>query len=248
MILYFTGTGNSFFIAKRIAGITGDGLISINERIKKNDLTEIKDEEKLIFVVPTYAWRIPKIVEEWILKVNFRGANKAYFVMNCGDSIGNAEKYNGLICRQKGFEYMGTAGIIMPENYIALFKAPDEEISKNIIHKAIPKIESTAKSIEQGKKLPKKNLNLFDRFNSSLINPVFYPFIVKANKFTANDKCTGCGKCEKECPLNNIRLIENKPVWGNSCTHCMACICKCPAEAIEYGRKSIGKVRYQCPV
>ena len=42
-----------------------------------------------------------------------------------------------------------------------------------------------------------------------------------------------------------IQLRENKPVWGRNCTHCMACICYCPTEAIEYGKKSIGKPRYQ---
>ena len=57
-------------------------------------------------------------------------------------------------------------------------------------------------------------------------------------------KCTGCGKCKKFCPLNNITLKNKKPVWGKNCTHCMACICYCPAEAIEYGRKSVGKPRY----
>lgn len=248
MILYFTGTGNSRFIAKFIASATGDRLISINDKIKKNDLTEIKEEEILIFVVPTYAWRIPKIVEEWILKVDFPGARKAYFVMSCGDSIGNAGKYTSRICRQKSFEYMGTAEIVMPENYIALYKAPDSETSKNIIHKAIPKIENIAKNMEQGEKLLERELHLSDRFNSSFINTVFYPFIVKADKFNVNDKCIGCGKCEKECPLNNIHLRENKPVWDNNCTHCMACICKCPVEAIEYGKNSIGKVRYQCPM
>lgn len=248
MVLYFTGTGNSRFIADKIAGITGDRLISINERIKKNDLTEIKDEEILVFVVPTYAWRIPKIVEEWILKVDFRGTNKAYFVMNCGDSIGGAGKYIRKICNQKGFQYMGTAEIIMPENYIALYEAPDSEVSKKIIYKAIPQIESTAKNIGQKERIPEKDLHLSDRFNSSFINTIFYPFIVKANKFNVNDKCIGCGKCEKECPLNNIYLRDNKPVWNNSCTHCMACICKCPAEAIEYGKSSIGKTRYLCPM
>ena len=57
-------------------------------------------------------------------------------------------------------------------------------------------------------------------------------------------KCTGCGKCVKVCPLNNVTIKDKKPVWGKHCTHCMACICHCPAEAIEYGRKSVGKPRY----
>ena len=44
--------------------------------------------------------------------------------------------------------------------------------------------------------------------------------------------------------MNNITLRVDKPVWGDRCTHCMACICCCPAEAIEYGRKSVGQPRY----
>ncbi len=42
-----------------------------------------------------------------------------------------------------------------------------------------------------------------------------------------------------------ISTIQNgKPVWGGNCAHCMACICRCGAEAIEYGKKSLGKPRY----
>ena len=79
---------------------------------------------------------------------------------------------------------------------------------------------------------------------SGPVNPIFYKCFVKADAFTANDKCIGCGKCAKMCPLNNIELKNSKPVWGKNCTHCMACICLCPTEAIEYGKKSVGKPRY----
>ena len=45
--------------------------------------------------------------------------------------------------------------------------------------------------------------------------------------------------------LNWTQSLQNgKPLWGQDCTHCMACICCCPAEAIEYGRMSLGKPRY----
>ena len=46
--------------------------------------------------------------------------------MNCGGEIGNAEKYLKKLCENVGFEYMGVKEIVMPENYIALFDAPDE--------------------------------------------------------------------------------------------------------------------------
>ena len=79
---------------------------------------------------------------------------------------------------------------------------------------------------------------------SGPVNPIFYSFFVKANAFAASDPCTGCGQCARLCPTNNIMIQNGKPVWGGDCTHCMACICRCGAEAIEYGKKSLGKPRY----
>lgn len=86
-----------------------------------------------------------------------------------------------------------------------------------------------------------------DRMDSGIINPLFYPVFVHANKFYATDTCIACKKCVNVCPLQNIRLKNGKPVWGKNCTHCMACISRCPREAIEYGKHSKGMPRYVCP-
>ena len=248
MILYFTGTGNSAYIAKQMAELTGDSLISMNERIMTNDVSEINAGGKLVFVVPTYAWRIPRIVEEWIAKTKFTGDVNAYFVMNCGDTIGNAKKYIKQLCKRKGFQYMGVTGIVMPENYIALYDAPEESVARQIIEDANPSISRIAGFIHEGRIFSDMQSNIVDYLNSSVVNIAFYMFFVKTYKFTADDKCIRCGRCVKECPLNNIYLKENKPVWAKKCTHCMACICKCPTGAIEYGKNSVGKVRYRCPM
>ena len=63
MILYFSGTGNSRFAAERIAAVTGDPTVSLNDRIRRQDTTGIENETRLIFVTPTYAWRLPRVVE-----------------------------------------------------------------------------------------------------------------------------------------------------------------------------------------
>lgn len=109
MILYFTGTGNSRYIANRIAAATGDTVTDIGARIKAGDTSAVVTDGKAVFVTPTYAWRIPKIVENWIRAVDFDGAEKAWFVMDCGGEIGNAAKYNRRLCADKGIAYMGTA-------------------------------------------------------------------------------------------------------------------------------------------
>ena len=244
MILCFSGTGNSRYIAKKIADELQDEIVDMNAKIKATDYSPMKTGRNIIVVVPTYAWRIPQIVSEWLCKTKLLSAERIWFVMDCGGEIGNAAKYNRRLAEQKHLWYMGTAQVIMPENYIALFSAPDKQEAKAIVENAKPAIRSIIDCIRNGMEFPAPRNNLYDRFMSSAINPIFYKGIVKADAFTVSDACIGCGKCVQLCPLNNIRLDKDKPVWGSNCTHCMACICYCPKEAIEYGKRSVGKPRY----
>lgn len=246
MILYFTGTGNSRYIANAITSITKDELVSINEKIKTKDTQAIQTDGRLVFVLPTYGWRIPRVVEEWVRKTEFTGVEKVWFIMNCGSGIGNGAGYIQKLCREKSFFCMGTMGITMPENYIAMFQTPDKQEAATIIKKADPVIKEAGQMIAEGKAYPDPNPNILDKFLSTVVNPVFYKVFVKADGFYAKDSCIGCGKCQEICPLQNIKMKDGKPEWGKDCTHCMACISRCPAEAIEYGRKSVGKRRYYC--
>ena len=244
MVLYYSGTGNSKYIAKCIASALETDCLNLNERIKTGDTSSVQTEENVILVTPTYAWRIPHIVSGWLGKAELVGAKRIWFVMDCGSEIGNAAKYNRELAAQKALTYMGTAQIVMPENYIALFPAPDKQEAKAIVENAKPAIRSIIDCIRNGMEFPAPRNNLYDRFMSGAVNPIFYKGIVKADAFTVSDACIGCGKCVQLCPLNNIRLDKDKPVWGSNCTHCMACICYCPKEAIEYGKRSVGKPRY----
>ena len=243
MVVYFSGTGNSKYVAKRIADSLQEKLLCMNERIKSSDTGPVKTGEKLVVVVPTYAWRIPRVVSNWIGQTEFVGAKNVWYLMSCGSGIGNADIYNRKLSEKKGLKHMGTAQIIMPENYIAMFNAPDVEKAKKIVAAAGPDISKAVLAIKHGEKLPSKS-GFGASFESGLVNDIFYAAFVKAKAFYADQTCTGCGKCVKVCPLNNVTMKNKKPVWGKHCTHCMACICYCPAEAIEYGRKSVGKPRY----
>lgn len=246
MIFYFSGTGNSKYVAKQIAKITNEELVSINEKLKNYDTSEITVQDRLIFVVPTYSWQIPRVVRNWILKTDFKDTKNTWFVMTCGSEIGNAEKYNKKLCDEKGFNYMGSAQVVMPENYIAMFNTPSEDEIEKLFDKANIQIENIANQIKENKPFETPRNNIQDKFMSGPVNMLFYPMFVKDKDFYADDKCTNCGKCVKVCPLNNIEIKNNKPVWNKNCTHCMACISYCPVSAIEYGKKTPGKQRYKC--
>lgn len=199
----------------------------------------------LILIVPTYAWRIPRVVSDWLIKTEFASAERIWFVMDCGSEIGDAAKYNRRLAEQKNLQYMGTAQIVMPENYIALFATPEAEEAGEIVQKAQPDVEAAIASVQAGRKFPAPRNNMGYRIMSGIINPFFYRLIVKADPFRVSDACVGCGQCASKCPLNNIELRSGKPVWGKQCTHYMACISYCPAKAIEYGKRSVGKPRYR---
>ena len=120
MIFCFSGTGNSRYIAQRIAEALQEPMIDLNARIKVNDTTTVDTGSDVIVVTPTYAWRIPKIVfnwlyktkfivSEWMAKTKWTGAKRIWFVMDCGSEIGNAAKYNRSLAEQKQLHYMGTA-------------------------------------------------------------------------------------------------------------------------------------------
>ena len=53
--------------------------------------------------------------------------------------------------------------------------------------------------------------------------------------------------CKIICPVDNIKMINNKPIWLGNCTDCMACINICPKEAINIGTTTLKKNRYRNP-
>ena len=247
MIIYFTGTGNSRYLAQLLGKKLGDEAVDAAAFIREKKHPAFTSERPYVFVGPAYAWRLPRVFEDWLRGCSFAGDQRAYFVVNCGDSILGAGAYAEKLCRDAGLAYMGVAEVVMPENYIAMFSAPGEDEALEIIAKATVKIGELAEKVRRGGAFTQKTPAL-KYLGSALLNFGFYRFTIGAKKFYTTDKCVACGRCAENCMLNNIALKDGKPVWGAMCTHCMACICKCPTEAIEYGRHSRGLRRYVCPV
>lgn len=247
MIAYFTGTGNSRYCAKALADHLHDECMDLFPYIRGSRVLEIFSTQPWVFVTPTYSWQLPHVVAELIRRSCFSGSRDVYFVMTCGSDIGNAAVYNQRLCEEKNLQYRGTLPVIMPENYIAMFSAPEQDEAVKIISAARPVVEQGAAWIQNGRDFPSFNPGLLDRMKSGLVNRAFYRFQIRTSPFAVSEACVSCGQCEKACPMGNIQIPKGRPVWGHRCTHCMACICRCPVQAIEYGKISRGKIRYQCP-
>lgn len=131
MILYFSGTGNSRYAAKLIGMVTDDKILSMNEILKRNSKEVIHSKKPFTFVCPTYAWRIPKIIDAFIKSAHFTGSREVYFILTCGTDIGNAAHYAKRTCAEKGLDkYINLYNL----SYLIDFSQNEYALFKNAVH------------------------------------------------------------------------------------------------------------------
>ena len=247
MIIYFTGTGNSRFVAEKIAALTADKTCDAAEFTKRNEGGNFEGEDRYLFVAPTYAAAPPLAFLDFIKKSTFTQGRPAYFVITCAGGMGGSPSYCKKAAEEKGLTYFGTNKVVMPQNYLIYFKIKTDEENKAILEAALPVIREIADCVLASTPLPDPKMKAWEKVLTPVILKPYYKWFISAKAFRATDECVGCGKCVAVCPLGNVSLVEKKPQWGTRCTHCMGCIDLCPKNAIEYGKKTKNKPRYHGP-
>ena len=252
MIFYFSGTGNSLYVAQRIAKAEKDTLISMARALREGRLDfELKKGEPVGFVFPTYFYTVPSLVSEFIDKLQLKGASDQsyiYGVMTCGGKIGDGMRALGKRLKARGLELEAGFTILMPDNYNLMFDllTPEEKQAK-MLKKSEKYIDEMIDKIGERKKKFKVRTGSLPWLTSALMSRI-YEFSRDTRPFHATDKCVGCGLCEKICPCGVIEIKDKKPVWKEGkCTQCLACLHRCPKQAIQYGKKTEKRGRYVNP-
>lgn len=246
MILYFSATGNTEYIAQEIAKRLDDECINLLDRVKTEDYNVLHSDKPFIICAPVYVCEMPRFMSTYLKKQTFTGNKDVYFIFTSGGYCGISGQLAKSIFRKKKMNYKGHAEFKMPRNYVANDAYPmlsTEEVEERILH-SYEKIASVVADIKAGKKLTARHIFLFETIITVPFNPVWCKLKLRAKDFYSTDKCIGCSKCVKLCPLNNIKLENGKPIWNDNCTHCMACIGNCPTQAIEYGTITKDKEQY----
>jgi len=254
LIYYFTGTGNSLIVAKHIQSILPETKLIPIAFIKKNHF-QLKDDvykdpvERIGFIFPVYVFGPPKIVKEFIEKYTFPPSKYMFSIATCAGSGGATFHIIKKILNKKKRKLNLGNFIEMPSNYIPMGGAVKEKKQKKLFQEAWKKIDTLMDSIIKNEsRCIEKNFCLLNCFFSNIIYKIGIEKLIKEDKkFHWTDKCSGCGICEKICPVDNIMLKDGHPQWLSNCEQCMACIQWCPETAIEIGKNSIHKKRYHHP-
>lgn len=246
MVLFFSGTGNTEYIAKLIAEGLDDECVDLFDRLRTNDKSPLYSEKTYIICAPIYVCEMPLFLIKYLKSIAFNGNNKVYFVFTSGGYCGSAKVQAKLFSKKKNLKLLGCVEFVMPRNYVAnnRYSMDDEKVIHSKISKATKKVKLVVEAIKYKKMLKTRHVWLFETLIIAPFAPLWTKYKLVAKKFYTTDECVGCRICEKVCPLNNIKVVNRKPEWGESCTHCMACISKCPKYAIEYGNLTQGKTRY----
>lgn len=247
MVLYFSATGNTAYVAQTLAGMLEDEELNLLDRIRSRDTSEIRSDSPFVICAPTYVCEMPRFLADYLRKTPLTGSREVYFVFTSGGYAGISGMQGAQIVRRKGMIYKGRAELKMPRNYIATNRYP--ELSQDEIEERIrdtrDSLPAVAETIRRGGVLTARHVWLFEPLITVPFNPVWYRFRQPVRDFYATDKCVSCGLCARLCPLKLIHMEDGKPGWsGRRCAHCMSCIQNCPAEAIEYGSITPGKKRY----
>ncbi|MCT4634055.1 MAG: EFR1 family ferrodoxin [Firmicutes bacterium] len=251
-IYYFTGTGNGLFIAKSIkakleSNNESVNLIAINTIDLSNEI--VSEAEKIGIVYPTYAMTAPKIVKDFAKQLRVRD-NKYLFLYGHSGGGGARVAVNAIkiILQERGINISNTFETTFPSN--SAIKAYGTEQLKAILDKSEESIEKNVSSIVNAEERNTSKLNLIRKSslllaeNLAVIGEKFMGF----KKISSDDTCIGCATCVKVCPVENIKLSNNRPVFSDKCEMCLACVNQCPKKSLSYGKmKKANMMSYRHP-
>lgn len=246
MILYYSASGNSMYIAKLLARYLKDDCLDLNKRIKEHDYTKVCSEKPYVICCPVYVCEMPRFLRDYLRRLPMGGCRDVYFVFTSGGYAGMSGSLAKGLVRKKGMNYKGHAELTMPSNHIVSNAYPPTlpPACRKRIADSTAKTRKIAACIKHGGRLTARYVFLFEKAIILPFNSFWTKYMFFSRDFYTTDKCIGCGKCARLCPISNITMENRKPVWGERCAHCMACILNCPFEAIEYSNITQVKDKY----
>jgi ferredoxin len=246
VIFYYTGSGNSLFVARSLADDLGDTqLISLADLRTANTET---NAGSIGFVFPVHVWGVPGPVVSFARRLKASRPDYVFAVaVHAGQVSATLLQLKGILGK-RGIGLAAGFEVQMPSNYIPWGGPGTREEQQRRFDAAKEKISRIAGYVRQREKRPVEKGPLWQRI---VFTPLYHLSFAQLSKmdrsFWADAKCNHCGICVKVCPAQNISMQQGKPVWNHHCEQCFACLQWCPQESIQYGKKTVNYSRYHHP-
>lgn len=231
IMVYFSGTGNSKYIAEQFAEKMNIAAYSIEEDLDFDAL--FMKEDTIAVCYPIYGSCVPRIMREFVEK------HRAYFetkklIIFCTQMLFSGDGARAFARLIKGCDerILYAEHFLMPNNICNFFLFPmteKEKIEKP--KKALEKLEQVCFDIQNGV-VKKRGWNIFSTLLGKTQN-IAYPKMELKGKssFRTDGSCIGCGLCVNSCPARNLEMVNGKVVQKNNCMLCYRCVNLCPKQS-----------------
>lgn len=247
MIFYFSGTGNSRHVARRIGAVLHSPVLAIDELLQKRQLQiELTPDESVGLVFPTYFWGVPAIVCDFLKQLELHCATRPvrsryfYVVVTYGTSIGGVLRQTRKLLEARGWKLDGRFSVRMVDVWTPLFDLSDTARNMRKTLQAEPVIDRIIEAIRT-RSAGGEGPTALPLWLAGLLSYRWYDRWRQTRNFRVlTERCIGCERCVRNCPTHSIALNDQRyPVWEQEqCTLCLRCLHSCPVFAIQYGHRT----------
>lgn len=255
IIYYFSGTGNTWWIAKELhQRLNASGLHSQCHSIEAFSWEavpeQVKEADHILFGFPVYGSAAPRLMKDFIRQfpVAHPGQSISVFATQALAS-GDTSYHVGQGLVQRGYQLKQAVHFRLMNNlHIPRFKfyrpKNDHRVAK-LQQKSLPKLAALVQALVEDQTWITGNNpmghvlgNLQRKYEDQLVTFASKEFQVDKSR------CLDCGKCIRICPMQNIQKQKGTYTFGDRCMLCLRCYSQCPSCAILIGEGSRDEVKY----
>ena len=241
LIASFTQTGSTDKVANQIAaGLKAANWEITHYEISKNDSPNINEYDIIGIGSPTYFFRPPFIVMDFVNKLKGLENKSSFVFISYGTHPGDCGNWIRRKMKKKGSNDLGYFKSFGKDYWLGYIKkgvmfSPDSptnmelSASKDFGEKLGIRYTKDSYEVEQYDP-PTPTMYSIERM--LLVRP--FAKLMYSKAFRADSRCDSCGICIHKCPVDNISEKKNgKPQWHSNCLLCATCELVCPKDAVH---------------
>jgi ferredoxin len=263
LVLYFSGTGNTDYVARYLAHRLDRGRVDVDLRsIEWQPPEEVTSFDLLALGFPVYAGDSPRFVQTYLEQLPV-GRNRGAFVFcTKGAYAASAVGLNLQRLAMRGYVPLLGGDVTMPGTDGLSMISKNSWMAHKALQKDYDRLQDASRLVEQmngvlleladGGPIETLRMSLPPQLKRTLSDRL-WAYLYRATerwaraRLHADDRCEGCSLCARICPVDNVALRDGHAHFADRCILCLRCLHACPQEAIQIGKLTSGKFRWKGP-